>query len=543
MPDKIFEEKKKFINQVTKDLDRQVVGLSEQLLKVIIQEFVDKLDRNGDVIMNNSKNLKLIAAIDKVYQKFMGQVGGGIAKRIADGSSRIMGYNADYYSQYKKTEAAYKNSTASVEKIINDRLGIGDKVKLVEGGYMDSLLKDPTAKNAIKNLSYKEVIKGAGFKGFKKGLEKLIVGDEEKYGAFIQHYRNYAYDSFVQVDRDQTMLLAKDLDLQYFIYEGGLIDSSRPFCIKRAGEVFSLDESKDWVNDPWIQKNLDKGYITSYNPITDCGLFGCRHITRFISKEAAEMLRPDLKGKKPIASKPNENNPTNTDVKAAVIPAANKISGQFTDVEKSVKKEFEQAIASIDLVHGDGVLKDIPIIKKAINSTAAFATRKVDKEPAFIALNPNADKYGEFALIHEMGHFFDNYSLGKRNAFESENKDGLLKKVISVAEESESIKGIRELLKNGKYKVGDKEEVLSPEELQWVGYLVTPKEIWARAYTQFIAKRSGSKAAQLGVDEYFKTSDEYGIKPQWAEDDFKKIEEEIESMMLSEGWIKKTSPK
>lgn len=347
MPDKIFEEKKKFINQVTKDLDRRVVGLSEQLLKVIIQEFVDKLDRNGDVILNNSKNLKLIAAIDKVYQKFMGQVGGGIAKRIADGSSRIMAFNADYYSQYKKTEDAYKNSTAAVEKIINDRLGIGDKVNLVEGGYMDSLLKDPTAKNAIKNLSYKEVIKGAGFKGFKKGLEKLIVGDEEKYGAFRQHYRNYAYDSFVQVDRDQSMLLAKDLDLQYFIYEGGLIDSSREFCIKRAGEVFSIKEAELWENDPWIRKNLEKGYITSYNPVTDMGLFGCRHLARFVSKEAAEMLRPDLKKADPPVPKSKET-PTNFSDSTETKKNLKVSESNYYDVKK------KHSIGNMDILNLSG---------------------------------------------------------------------------------------------------------------------------------------------------------------------------------------------
>jgi protein required for attachment to host cells len=295
MPDKIFEEKKKFINQVTKDLDRQVVGLSEQLLKVIIQEFVDKLDRNGDVILNNSKNLKLIAAIDKVYQKFMGQVGGGIAKRIADGSSRIMGFNNDYYSQFKKTEAAYKNSTAAVEKIINDRLGIGDKVKLVENGYLDSLLKDNAAKNLIKNLSFREVLKGSGFKGFKRGLERLIVGDEQRLGAFRQHYSNYAYDVFVQVDANSSSMLAKDIGLKHFIYEGTLVEESRDFCRKRAGEVFTLDEAAEWKNDPWIKQAFEKEYITSYDPVVDRGLWRCRHLVRFISKEVAEMLRPDLK--------------------------------------------------------------------------------------------------------------------------------------------------------------------------------------------------------------------------------------------------------
>jgi hypothetical protein len=289
----LFEEKKKLIQKITDELERSFGNLSDNISRKIIDDFIDRLDRKGDQIINNSKNLQLIAVIDKLYTALFTQHGSDIVNTIIKNVAQINKLNVDYFSEFGGEH--FQSSAKKVQQIIRDRLGIGDKVQLKEGGYLDSLLKDTRVKNDIKRISYQEVLKGGGFKNFKEGLRKYIVGDKDKVGAFEQHYRQYAYDIYVQVDRDESLLMANEVDLSHFIYEGTLIDTSRPFCIERAGKVFTIEEAQEWVHDDWIKRNLEKGYITSYNPITDMGLFGCRHIPRFISKEVAERLRPDLK--------------------------------------------------------------------------------------------------------------------------------------------------------------------------------------------------------------------------------------------------------
>lgn len=300
MPDNSFNDKVKFIEDATKRLDRTFTSLSEELYKTIIEKFVDQLEKKGDTILNNSTNLQLIASIEYVYAKFADINLPAVAAQITTGANKVNGYNVDYYSQFEADKGKFTATTQKTQKIIRDRLGItaegnGKKVNLKPGGYMDSLLKDNSIKNELKNLSYREVMKGAGFQDFKKGLETFIVGDKETLGGFKQFYRNYAYDIFVDIDRHESTLIATELDLKYFIYEGPIIDTSRKFCIDRAGKVFSIKEAEKWIEDPWIKKNLDKGYITTYDPVTDMGLFSCRHIPRFISKEVAYSLRPELK--------------------------------------------------------------------------------------------------------------------------------------------------------------------------------------------------------------------------------------------------------
>lgn len=289
----IFDQKKKLLQKITDDLENSFGNLSKEIAKQIIDEFVDRLDTKDGQIVYSSKNLQLITAIDKIYNSIMANQGLDIVKTIIKNVEAISKINVDYFSEFGGK--GFEASTQKVQQIIKDRLGIGDKVKLKEGGYLDTLLKDNKVKNDIKRLSFQELAKQPGFKNFKTGLERYIAGDKENLGAFQQHYRQYAYDVYVNVDRDESMLMAQEVDLTHFIYEGTLIDTSRPFCRKRAGKVFTIEEAKEWVNDDWIQRNLEKGYITTYDPVTDMGLFSCRHIPRFISREVAERLRPDLK--------------------------------------------------------------------------------------------------------------------------------------------------------------------------------------------------------------------------------------------------------
>lgn len=292
-----FEEKKKFIAQISKELEQMVGSMSEQLQKMILKEFVDNLETEGGNIKNSRKNLELITAIDKIYQDLMNKSGSKLAETIIKNVNEVSKFNFDYYSSLAINQAAYPATAKQIKQTIFDRLGVGDKTRLKPGGFMDGMLKDNRIRNELKKLSLQEVIKGSGFKNFKDQLQNYIVGNEENAGGFRQYFRQYAYDIYVVADRTEQALFATELDLKYFTYEGTIIETSREFCIKRAGKVFTIDEAKDWVNDPWIKKNFEKGYIASYDPINDMGLFGCRHLPRFISKQVAETLRPDLKGK------------------------------------------------------------------------------------------------------------------------------------------------------------------------------------------------------------------------------------------------------
>ncbi len=75
--------------------------------------------------------------------------------------------------------------------------------------------------------------------------------------------------------------------MDYAIYEGGLIKTSRPFCKKHEGNVYTRDEIAAFDPKEAIPPN--------YNPFVDMGGYGCRHYYSWVPRAVAIMLRPDLK--------------------------------------------------------------------------------------------------------------------------------------------------------------------------------------------------------------------------------------------------------
>ena len=146
----IFDQKKKLLQKITDDLENSFGNLSKEIAKQIIDEFVDRLDTKDGQIVYSSKNLQLITAIDKIYNSIMANQGLDIVKTIIKNVEAISKINVDYFSEFGGK--GFEASTQKVQQIIKDRLGIGDKVKLKEGGYLDTLLKDNKVKNDIWTL-------------------------------------------------------------------------------------------------------------------------------------------------------------------------------------------------------------------------------------------------------------------------------------------------------------------------------------------------------------------------------------------------------
>jgi hypothetical protein len=311
--DDLFDRKKKFIAMAHKRLDKLIDDLSEDLKEEIINEFADRLEKTGGKVDISTANLELIRSIDKVYSKFVKEKLQNLVIEIGTGSLAINSYNVDYFGQFDSNERQFKATVQKIKRIIRDRLGItqnkdGKSFTLKDGGYMDSMLQDPTVKNQIKNLSYREVLKGSGYQNLKKQLGELIAGNKEKMGAFQQHYSQYAYDIYVQIDRAEAKLYAESLGLVDFYYEGTIIETSRMFCVNHAGKLFNMDEAKKWKDligkyetvpgkKPGTTRKMPIGPIIpendipNYSPIDDMGGIRCRHIPRFISPEIAEKLR------------------------------------------------------------------------------------------------------------------------------------------------------------------------------------------------------------------------------------------------------------
>lgn len=188
------------------------------------------------------------------------------------------------------------NNEKILENLLN-RIGYDGK-KIVKGGLFDSFAGDFSNLNAVKQEAVKAISAGIDMNAFVKDLRVRFLGADGKLGMIEGKAYNAIFDIYQQNDRSLTKEMSDLNKIKYFVYQGGLMDTSRPFCIKRNNQVYTKEQIESW-------KNLEfKGKSKPYNPFIDAGGYNCRHTFDPISEELAEELgvqKPDpKKPEKPI---------------------------------------------------------------------------------------------------------------------------------------------------------------------------------------------------------------------------------------------------
>jgi len=106
------------------------------------------------------------------------------------------------------------------------------------------------------------VINGAGYRETLDSIRTFIKGAEKELGALSRYSSTYAHDTFAITDASYTAVVSRELDAQWFLYTGGTIATSRPFCKERDGEYFHIKEIEGWFKSP---SKLQPGQHTPVN--------------------------------------------------------------------------------------------------------------------------------------------------------------------------------------------------------------------------------------------------------------------------------------
>jgi hypothetical protein len=164
---------------------------------------------------------------------------------------------------------------------------IGVDRKFVQGGYIENLVQMQPVREQVLNFARLAAASKMEYSAYQNGVRNLLQSN----GIVQDYFRQYAYDAYNNVREVANAQYAEALSLRYFIYEGSVIDTTREFCRKKAGKVFSTDEAKTWKNDPDL---IEPSTRATYLPLIERGRYNCRHFINYISDELAFALRPDL---------------------------------------------------------------------------------------------------------------------------------------------------------------------------------------------------------------------------------------------------------
>ena len=321
------EKSTNLLKRLHEEFDAKVRQDQKELLDLVLQNFMEKLDKdeNGNVL-NNDRNRRMLQSIETTFADFNRANSVELVKTILSGVYSLLDYNSNYFSMMSGNVSVTK-LTSDTKQLVNEWLGIKDG-KVAKNGYLDTLINDTTAKKLVQNFANKTVIAQTGYNGAKSELQKIISGNKDTLGALEKYHRNFTYDLYSQVDSAVANEMRQSLDLQFAIYDGDIIDTSRKFCRENIKKVFHISE----IN----AIEITEARPPNYNPIQDRGGYGCRHRWFWISDSLAKRLRPD------------------------VVKFLEEY--EFKDKKKDNSKEIKKAIETIDELPKGRIFDDAKLI-------------------------------------------------------------------------------------------------------------------------------------------------------------------------------------
>lgn len=288
-PLEIFNKKDKFLDLREGILNRKVSTAEKKLLNIIIQQFIDELEKSGGKIINNGKNITLTQALEKIFNEFDKTLNATIIEGYVDDIVKGQALNSRYFGTFVDDPKKFDKIRKKVQITVSRRLGINPDGSLKKGGYLDSFLNDSRIKNETQTLVTRAITGEASISETKASLRVLIAGDDNIKGQLSNQYATFINDTYQQIDNLESSLYAEAIGLQAAFYAGGTINTTRKFCCQRNALIYTVDEIKSWKNLKFQGKNKN------YNPLTDQGGYNCRHRYRYVINAIALRKRPDLR--------------------------------------------------------------------------------------------------------------------------------------------------------------------------------------------------------------------------------------------------------
>lgn len=266
---------------ITNSLTDQQSNLYDKLLSDFMKVAKDKAD-GKEVNINK---------LQSQFRKFYDQNFNEVMRQTINASRSLTDLNQMYFSTLldsNRLDEIHDNT----KKLVDKSLGVTDANKLISNGFTDKAI----ANKQVQKLFVKEVNKiligNPDVNLMQNKLKDFILGNKQSTGILERYYRNFANDLLISIDRSNSLVYANELELQSFFYGGGLLTSSRSFCISKNGKIFTRSEAEKWKDSTFIT-SMYGTKINDYEPLVNMGGYGCRHTPDWITQDIAKELKPE----------------------------------------------------------------------------------------------------------------------------------------------------------------------------------------------------------------------------------------------------------
>lgn len=233
-----------------------------------------------------AEEARTIAKIERAVKDFSVNTNAAILNDYTRAATSLGDLNMSYFATMFKDAVLLDQIRQKTQQSLNKRLGLNEDGTLKRNGFIDKAIADKTIQSEIVRETKKAISNNYDYYKLKSTFEKIIIGTTEQSGIFDRYYNTLAKDILSSIDNGNSKIYADELGLKYAYYSGGLMKTSREFCIKHNGKIFSQDQIDNFKNDPLIQ-DMYGANISDYNPNELPGGYGCRHSLDYITADLA----------------------------------------------------------------------------------------------------------------------------------------------------------------------------------------------------------------------------------------------------------------
>ena len=286
------------INEIIKQIDDSVIRFNDGMPKVQkelfdeITSLTQKLEVRNGRISATAKNVRLIGEIKSRFERLITQnkTYNGKVNDFTKAFARVESLQKQYFSESVQKFTPPKILSAIREESVNST------IESLRGNGMKASIVEP-----VREILRTNITSGAKYSDLTKGLREFLIDNKTGEGELVKYVKQITTDALNQYARTNITTVTNDLGLEWFSYNGAIIDTSRPFCVAmHKKKYFTKKEIPDLLKgnfpefkaaggkiDP--KTGLPYGMIKGTTPdnfLVNLGGWQCQHIANPVDELA-----------------------------------------------------------------------------------------------------------------------------------------------------------------------------------------------------------------------------------------------------------------
>lgn len=282
--DDIFKQKMQFLADTERRLRRKLTLIERKFMTRVFDNVMGQFQAAG--ALRDINNLTLIDGLGEVYRTAVSKDVADMVKDFGRSAMKTVEFAERYFRAESEGAPRLTDAVKEADRYLRHRLGIDKNGNLKPGGWMLSVVDDPSLVDGVRAAIYEAVDSGRDLQGIKDNVRRFVVEKKGSKAAIRKEFYKNIFDALQEADAAVNNRIRVELDYLAGRYQGGLIETSRVFCCERDGMIWTVEEIEEWDKLKWSGK---KG-----NPKLFRGGYECRHQFQWVSTARALRLRPDL---------------------------------------------------------------------------------------------------------------------------------------------------------------------------------------------------------------------------------------------------------